>query len=261
VICLTLCADADTLFAQTMKNRAKTIICLTYDDGLPSHLKTVIPQLDSFGFKATFFLNAIQGSSDQLGVPSPALIGWKKAAASGHELGNHTLFHPCPQRLGWNSDIAIESYTTARLIEEIRAADAMLKLIDNKQGPRSFAFPCNNTRVEGREYITALKETGLIWCAREGGDSTSLQTGKSIDPLKIPSWLVEEGTSLQSLIAFAERARTSGVMAVYQFHGIGGEFFKVSPDTHRAFLEYLENHKDDYMLLTISDAMKQSDSK
>ena len=145
LICLALCANADTLYAQAVKSRVKTIICLTYDDGLPSHLETVVPQLDSLGFKATFFLNAIKGSSDQLGSSSPALIGWRKAAANGHELGNHTLFHPCPERLGWSKDIAIESYTTARLIEEVRTADAMLKLIDNKQGPRAYAFPCNNT--------------------------------------------------------------------------------------------------------------------
>src|SRR5690606_22354603 len=103
--------------------------------------------------------------------------------------------------------------------------------------------------------------SGLVWCAREGGNSASLPDSKSLDPLKIPSWLVEEGSSLESLVAFAERAQASGVMAVYQFHGVGGEFFKVSSEIHRAFLKYLQNHKEEYVLLTISDAMKQSGHK
>lgn len=53
----------------------KALICLTYDDGLPSHLTTVLPQLDSFNLKATFFLNAIQGSSDRVGEVSKAVTG------------------------------------------------------------------------------------------------------------------------------------------------------------------------------------------
>lgn len=41
----------------------KAIICLTYDDGLDTQLSIAIPQLDSMGLKATFFLNSILGSS------------------------------------------------------------------------------------------------------------------------------------------------------------------------------------------------------
>jgi peptidoglycan-N-acetylglucosamine deacetylase len=34
---------------------AKAAICLTYDDGMDTQLSNAIPQLDSFGFKGTFF--------------------------------------------------------------------------------------------------------------------------------------------------------------------------------------------------------------
>jgi sialate O-acetylesterase len=51
--------------AQTKKihNPKRAIICLTYDDGLETQLTIALPQLDSMGFKATFFLPSIQGSS------------------------------------------------------------------------------------------------------------------------------------------------------------------------------------------------------
>lgn len=61
---------------------AKPIICLTYDDGLTTQLTTAIPQLDSAGFKATFFLTAIQGSSqsDVIGQTPEVVLGWHNAA-------------------------------------------------------------------------------------------------------------------------------------------------------------------------------------
>src|SRR6476469_231010 len=90
------------LHAQTkIKGKEKrAIICLTYDDGLETQRTTAIPQLDSVGLKATFFLNAIQGSSasDIIGQTPEAVLGWTQAAKNGHELANHTLFHPCPER-------------------------------------------------------------------------------------------------------------------------------------------------------------------
>jgi peptidoglycan/xylan/chitin deacetylase (PgdA/CDA1 family) len=61
-------------------------IALTYDDGLRSQLDVAIPQLDRAGLKGTFFLNGTFAQED--------LLGWRAAAAEGHELGNHTVFHP-----------------------------------------------------------------------------------------------------------------------------------------------------------------------
>lgn len=55
----------------------KAIICLTYGDGLDSHLSTVIPHLDSAGLKATFFLNSVRGSSYVVGQVSPTVSGWR----------------------------------------------------------------------------------------------------------------------------------------------------------------------------------------
>ena len=93
----------------------KAIICLTYDDALESQLYVAIPQLDSLELKATFFLNSIKGATEVLGIGEPSIPGWKKAAENGHELGNHTLFHPCPEKIGWQKELAIESYTIEKL--------------------------------------------------------------------------------------------------------------------------------------------------
>jgi hypothetical protein len=247
-----------TFWAIMICAQKKATICLTYDDGLPSHLQTVIPQLDSLGLKATFFLNSIPGASTKIGESSPALAGWKKASENGHELGNHTLFHPCPQQFGWAPNVSIDRYTFKQLLAEIRTQASLLTAIDNKTAKRSFAYPCNNTIVEGKDYSVLLKQSGVFTIARSGGDSTSVVSPKEKpDAMKIPSWLVEEGATLEQLIRFAEKARAVDGIAIYQFHGIGAEFFRVDASVHRAFLEYLVAHPEWYTVKTFSSAIRQ----
>ncbi|MCB2408428.1 polysaccharide deacetylase family protein [Hymenobacter lucidus] len=234
----------------------RAIICLTYDDGLPSHLRTVLPQLDSAGLKATFFLNAIQGASTAVGEASPAVAGWTAAALRGHELANHTLFHACPEKLGWPKALAVESYTEERMLAEISTQNALLALLDPRRKTRSFAFPCNNFLLGATDYAGLIRQRGLVRYGRAGGTRASVVTDFwGLDPMKVPSWMVEEGTSVQELVAFAERVRQAGGLGIYQFHGVGAEFFRVSASTHRAFLAYLKAHPDAYWVTTFSEAM------
>src|SRR5688572_16085584 len=70
-------------------NGKKCAVVLTYDDALNVHLDNVIPALDSLNLKGTFYLTGnFPGSRDRV-------ADWSKAAKKGHELANHTLFHPC----------------------------------------------------------------------------------------------------------------------------------------------------------------------
>ena len=240
-----------TSFGQKKKdsNLKKAIICLTYDDGLESELNIAIPQLDSFGLKATFFLNSIH--------PHPrTVLGWTNAAKGGHELANHTLFHACPGKYGWDKTIAIENYSVDRMITEIKTESALLALLDPSRKERTFAFPCNNFLIGDIDYISIIHKLGLIKYARAGGDSTSIITDfKNLNSLKVPSWHVWEGTTLSELIAFAEKVKKVGGMGIYQFHDVDGQLFSISSETHKAFLQYLKMHQDKYWVTTFSEAM------
>lgn len=251
-----LCSSV-TAMAQS-GGQKKAIICLTYDDGLESQLSTVVPQLDSVGLKATFFLNSIQGSSQSviIGHTPEAVLGWTNAANNGHELANHTLFHACPEKIGWDKTVATENYSVERMITEIKAESTILALLDPNRRERAFAFPCNNFLIGDTDYIPIIKKLGLITYARGGGDSTSIITDfKNLNPIKVPSWHVWTGTTLNELIAFAEKVKKAGGMGVYQFHGVGGQIFQISKETHHAFLHYLKAHQDEYWVTTFSEAM------
>ncbi|WP_201981903.1 polysaccharide deacetylase family protein [Hymenobacter rubidus] len=236
----------------------KAIICLTYDDGLTTQRTTALPQLDSAGLKATFFLNSIQGSSETevIGEAPAAVVGWRAAAAHGHELANHTLFHPCPEKLGWLKAVAIETYTVDQIMQEIRTQNALLALLDPGRTARAFAYPCNNTFIGAVDYLPTVQRSGLVKYGRGGGDRTSIITNfTSLNPMQVPSWMVEPGTTLPELIAFAEKVQQAHGMGVYQIHGVGGQIFKISSQVHRGFLAYLKAHEADYSVLTFSEAM------
>lgn len=236
----------------------KAIICLTYDDGLETQISTVVPQLDSVGLKATFFLNSIQGSSQSsvIGQTPEAVLCWTNAAKNGHELANHTLFHACPQKLGWDKSVAIDSYTLEKIVREITTQNALLSLLDPARKTRSFAYPCNNSFIGNTDYSKLIRAKGLVTYARTGGDSNSVIADfRRLDKMQVPSWHVPAATTLKELISFAEKVRTQAGMGIYQFHGVGGQIFAVSKETHKAFLDYLRSHENDYWVTTFSQAM------
>jgi peptidoglycan/xylan/chitin deacetylase (PgdA/CDA1 family) len=84
---LALVAAASPATARTAWPRgARAAIVLTYDDALASQLANAVPALDRSGLHATFFLSAVRPGD---------VSRWRAVAAKGHELANHTIFHPC----------------------------------------------------------------------------------------------------------------------------------------------------------------------
>jgi peptidoglycan/xylan/chitin deacetylase (PgdA/CDA1 family) len=101
----------------------KAAVSFTFDDGHPAHFTNLVPRLDRYGFKATFYVIPSKVSADLWPVI-------KAAAVTGHEIGNHGMTH-----------LNLQSVTNAAALnrEIIEAAD----LIAEKTGksPASFAYP------------------------------------------------------------------------------------------------------------------------
>ena len=126
----------------------KAVIVLTYDDGLNSQLNTAIPQLDSAGFKATFFL--IGGDLDYNNIPK-----WRAAAKKGFELANHTIYHPCISTE--DNPVASQKYTPNTIVNEIGIMNTILFALDGNTS-RTYAYPCTETSVGGKDYVDTLKK-------------------------------------------------------------------------------------------------------
>lgn len=111
-------------------NKAKAAVSLNYDDGYDSQLENVGPALDRYGFKATFFLTVENIDA--------RMAEWKTLLSRGHEIGDHTMTHPCE----------LAAYSSASFVnEQILPAE---RYFDAKFGgpePRSFAFPCGEEKL------------------------------------------------------------------------------------------------------------------
>jgi peptidoglycan-N-acetylglucosamine deacetylase len=227
----------------------KAAIVLTYDDSLGSQLKVAIPQLNDAGFKGTFFLNGT--------FSSDLLEGWRKASAAGHELGNHSFFHPCPAAsFPAERQFHTEHYSIPGMLREIGAMNTFLQAID---GPRlrTYSVPCSQTLVGGQDYVEALRGSGLIRFVRTGSqDEGIISNPRVLDPFRVPSRAFTEQHSGADLVAWVEEVRRRGGMGVFMFHGVGGDYLAVSADAHRALLSYLQEHRGEVWVATFQQAME-----
>jgi sialate O-acetylesterase len=87
------------------------------------------------------------------------LNDWKNLATKGHELGNHTLYHPCIGGKGreWvKPEYDMNNYTVQRMIDETRMTNLFLHALDGKT-KRTFAFTCGDMKIGDSSFINAMK--------------------------------------------------------------------------------------------------------
>lgn len=231
----------------------KCAVVLTYDDALNVHLDNVIPALDSLSLKGTFYLTA---SSDASGK---RIKDWRTIAANGHELGNHTLYHPCDATgpgMSWvKPEYDLSKYSLSRIQDEIKMCNAYLKAIDG-QDKRTFAFTCGHKKVAEGEFNQTLSDEFVaarsVRHEMHGFDEQNLM---DIDCYGMA------GETGEKMIELVKQAQKDGKLLVFLFHGVGGEHaLNVSAQAHSQLVHYLkENEKDIYIdtMLNVAEHIKK----
>ena len=227
-------------------NGKKCAVVLTYDDALNVHLDNVIPSLDSAGFKGTFY---IIGESPVL---ANRMAEWRIAAKNGHELGNHTLTHPCDGRLEGRSWVSSENdlsrYSVDRVIKEIRVTNTLLQAIDGKT-ERSFAFPCGDTKIDTVNFYDTVQHE----FAGARGVKSSFQTLNEIDLNDIDCFAIN-GQSGAYMIDLVKKAMETHTLLVFLFHGVGGEHnINVSVEAHSQLVHFLKQHENEIWVAPMVD--------
>ncbi len=218
----------DALFAWPEGERMA--VSLSYDDAIDSQLDNAIPALDRHNLKASFYLT----------LASPTLksrIGeWRAAAVNGHELGNHTIYHPCstslPDREWVASYYNIDNYQVEEIVHEANVANSYLHAIDGKI-ERTYTPPCGDTIVSGKDYIPVIRSLFV-----------SVKGFELVEPGFATIWGPTDSSG-QTLIdrVKAESAKGTKLFNIL-FHGIGGDYLTVSCKAHEELLEFLaENRK------------------
>ena len=226
----------------------KAAIVLTYDDALVSHLEIAIPQLNKHNLPGTFYLMGSM-SEDQMDQ-------WREVSRQGHELGNHTLFHPCSEKaFEAHPRNTSESHDASSILTEIGMMNKLLYAIDGKK-LRTYAYPCSEIIVGSKDYTDTLKLSKLVTYARIGGNENSVITDfSSLDPLKVPSYALLNKQDADALISFVKKVQQQGGMGVLMFHGVGGDYLEVSAEAHEKLLQYLSANKEEVWTGTFQEVL------
>lgn len=244
------------LYAQTGTawHDKQCAVVLTYDDALNVDLDNVTPALDSLGLKATFYLSGYSGTLNT------RLKDWRAIAAKGHELGNHTLFHPCtgslPGRSFVTPDYDLNNYSVRRMTDEISMTNALLKAIDGKT-ERTFAYPCGDTKIHDSSYIEPVKNEFVA--AR--GTQSEMPAFNEVDLYNIGCYAVNRQSG-DELVALVKQAMEKHAMLVFLFHGVGGgHSLNVSLPAHSQLLHFLkQNEKAIWIapMIQVAEYIKQN---
>jgi peptidoglycan-N-acetylglucosamine deacetylase len=239
VLALLAISFAMSATAQTVWPKGKVAaIVLTYDDALPSQLDIAIPQLDAARLKGTFFLS---------GRLTPAALSrWQKAQRKGHELGNHSINHPCPRAmLPDRADHHADDYSVERMLDEVAAMNIALSALDGRDS-RMYSVPCSQMLVGGADYTDALRRSKLVKYARTGGDAwkSVVADPSKLDMFQVPSYGPVDKPGAAELIAYIERVRAARGLGVLQFHGVGGDYLEVTAEAHAELLKHLRRSPD-----------------
>lgn len=212
----------------------RAAISLTFDDARLSQVDRGIPIFDEYGTKATFYVS--------MGSLKKRLEAWKAAVANGHEIGNHSLLHPCSGNFPFSRDKALEDYTYEQMRSELRqASDEIEDLVGVR--PVSFAYPCGQKYVgRGRNYksyVPLIAEEFLSgrgwmneWANDPGFCDMANLMGVELD-----------GKSFEQVKQVMDRVLKDGGWLVFAGHEIGDDKRRQTTlaSTLRALCEYAQD--------------------
>jgi peptidoglycan/xylan/chitin deacetylase (PgdA/CDA1 family) len=218
-------------------------VSITFDDARFSQIDTGLPILDKYGAKATFYvsINSLEKRLD----------AWKKAAANGHEIGNHSLTHPCSGNFSFARERALENYTLNKMHYELEESNIIIERLLNVK-PVSFAYPCGQKFV-GRgqnlkSYIPVVAEkflTGRGWMDEWSNDPAFCDMSQLMG--------VElDGKDFGQVKQWIDKTTANGGWLVFCGHeiGEGGRQTTLSP-TLKALCEYAQDPTNGLWLDTV----------
>src|SRR5436853_1647971 len=208
-------------------------LSLSFEDGRLSQVATGLALLRNRGVRVTFFLlgNRIE----------KRLEGWRQAVADGHEIGNHSLTHPCTGNYEFSRHNALEDYSLSMIEKQLDSANAQIsRLLGIK--PETFAYPCGQKFVgrgrNAKSYVPLIAKRFLVGrgyldeAANDPAFCDLAQTlGTPFDDM-----------SFEQMIKPIEEAAKQGRWLIFVGHEIGERGYQV---TDTKALEALYDYAND----------------
>ena len=223
----------------------RAAVSLTFDAARPSQLDAGVPMLDAYGFKATFYISTARAQE--------RLSEWKDVFATGHEIGNHSMRHPCTGNFSWAREKALEDYTLAQMAAELDEASAEIEAMLGVR-PLTFAYPCGQKYVgRGRELRSYVPLVAERFLAGRGWRDEGANDPAFCDPAQLMAMELD-GLSFEQFKALVDQAAERGLWLVLCGHEIGpGGRQTTRIDTLRAFCEYAQDPRNGLWVDTVAN--------
>ena len=196
----------------TWPEGTRAAVSLSFDDARSSQIEPGLAVLERLGAKATFYVVPARVESD--------LTGWKRLVAGGHEIGNHSLRHPCTGNFDWSRDAALENYTPEKIRQELVEASRQIEALLGVE-PVTFAYPCGQAFVgrglSTRSYVPVAAE---LFLASRGWLDETPSDPAFLDLAQV-SGMSMDGMGFGSVKELVDSARESGQWLVLAGHEIG----------------------------------------
>lgn len=226
-------------------NGKRAAVSLSFDDARTSQIDVGLALLNEHGVKATFFLEAANIHN--------RLEGWKKAVADGHEIGNHTVTHPCTGNYAFSRRNALEDYTLQMMEDQIDEASAQIQQMLGVR-PRTFAYPCGQKFVgrglDVRSYVPLVAEhfiAGRGYLDESPNDPSFCDLAQAMGtPF--------DDMDLEHMKAIVDEAAKQGRWVIFVGHEIGPRGYQVTDATALgALCDYLKDPANGIWLGTVEE--------
>jgi peptidoglycan/xylan/chitin deacetylase (PgdA/CDA1 family) len=193
----------------------RAAVSLTWDDARPSQVDVGVPILNRYGIRGTFYLlpRNMRGR----------VAKWRAAAAQGHEIGNHSLRHPCTGNfVGWQTRATmLENYSLGRMERELLKANRILGAALGVR-PTSFAYCCGQSFVgRGRRLRSYVPLVARLFVVGQAGYSETYASPERCDLAQVPSIKFDNKT-FDELRVTVDAAVADGCWLILFGHEVGG---------------------------------------
>ena len=219
----------------------KAAVSITFDHSTTSQLDRGIPILDAHGIKGSFYLDIPEAKK--------RIKDWRKVHAEGHEIGNHSLNHPCSGDYRFErvrgGKYALEAATMDWIEKDILAANEELKGMFGEV-PRTFSYPCGEMFAgRGAQTMSYVPVVASHFIAGRGFGLDFSNNPKDCDLAKVNA-LAADGYSFEAFKRAIERAVAAGDWVIFCGHGVGekgGRYPGISPVELEKLCKWLESQR------------------
>ncbi len=226
----------------------RAALSLTFDDARVSQAQVGLPLLDRCDVKATFYVSP--------GPFQAHLPAWKQALANGHEIGNHSMRHPCTGNFSFARDKALEDYTLRQMERELEEANRVIASAVGVR-PATFAYPCGQKFVgRGTHLRSYVPLVARMFQAGRGWMDEAANDPALCDPAQLLG-IELDGRDFAAAKKLIDTAVENGSWLVFAGHEIAeGGRQTTRIDTLEAICQYAHDPNNGIWIDTVQNIVR-----